>query len=63
MKDKRNKYIKLVAQKIVEAEKELLLGNNVQENQQKIEELMSSLSFEDVLLLDDYIQKKKLLTK
>lgn len=63
MKDERNKYIKLVAQKIVEAEKELLLGRNVQENQQKIEKIMSSLSFEDVLLLDDYIQRKKLLTK
>ncbi len=63
MKDERNKYIKLVAQKIVEAEKELLLGKNVQENQQKIEDIMSSLSFEDVLLLDDYIQRKKLLTK
>lgn len=63
MKDERNKYIKLVAQKIVKAEKELLLGENVQENQQKIEEIMSSLSFEDVLLLDDYIQRKKLLTK
>jgi len=63
MKDERNKYIKLVAQKIVKAEKEILLGENVQENQQKIENIMSSLSFEDVLLLDDYIQRKKLLTK
>lgn len=63
MKDERNKYIKLVAQKIVKAEKELRLGENVQENQQKIEKIVSSLSFEDVLLLDDYIQRKKLLTK
>lgn len=63
MKDKQNKYIKIAAQKIVKAEKELLLGENVQENQQKIENIMSSLSFEDVLLLDDYIQRKKLLTK
>lgn len=63
MKNERNKYIKLVAQKIAKAEKELLLGKNVQENQQKIEKIMSSLSFEDVLLLDDYIQRKKLLTK
>lgn len=63
MKNERNKYIKLVAQKIVKAEKELFLGKNVQENQQKIEKIMSSLSFEDVLLLDDYIQRKKLLTK
>lgn len=63
MKDKQNKYIKIAAQKIVEAEKELLLDKNVQENQQKIEKIISSLSFEDVLLLDDYIQEKKLLTK
>ena len=63
MKDKQNKHLKITAQKIVKAEKELLLGKNVQENQQKIENIMSSLSFEDVLLLDDYIQRKKLLTK
>lgn len=63
MKDKQNKYLKIAAQKIVKAEKELLLGKNIQENQQKIENIMSSLSFEDVLLLDDYIQRKKLLTK
>ena len=55
MKDKQNKHLKIAAQKIVKAEKELLLGKNVQENQQKIENIMSSLSFEDVLLLDDYI--------
>ena len=63
MKDKQNKHLKIATQKIVKAEKELLLGKNVQENQQKIENIMSSLSFEDVLLLDDYIQRKKLLTK
>lgn len=63
MKDKQNKHLKIAAQKIAKAEKELLLGKNVQENQQKIENIMSSLSFEDVLLLDDYIQRKKLLTK
>ena len=63
MKDKQNKHLKIAAQKIVKVEKELLLGKNVQENQQKIENIMSSLSFEDVLLLDDYIQRKKLLTK
>lgn len=63
MKDKQNKYLKIAAQKIAKAEKELLLGKNVQENQQKIKNIMSSLSFEDALLLDDYIQRKKLLTK
>lgn len=63
MKDERNKYIKLAAQKIVKAEKEILLGENIQENQKRIEEIISAFSFEDILLLDDYIQRKKLLTK
>ena len=39
MKDKQNKHLKIAAQKIVKAEKELLLGKNVQENQQKIENI------------------------
>ena len=66
---RKNKKIKLssalkeVANKIYSLELECQEGKNVQENQQKIENIMSSLSFEDVLLLDDYIQRKKLLTK
>lgn len=63
MKDKQNKNIKLIAQKIVEAEKELRLGKNVQSNQQKIEELIFTLPFEDILSIDEYIQEQKLLTK
>ncbi len=63
MKNKQNKYIKLIAQKIVKAEKKILLGENIPENQQIIEKTISSLSLEDILLLDDYIQRKKLLTK
>jgi hypothetical protein len=63
MKDERNKRIKIIANKIVALEKQLQLGENVKEVQQKIEDIMSSLSVEDVLLVDDYIMKKKLLTK
>lgn len=63
MKDKQNKHLKIAAQKIMKAEKELLLGKNIKENQQKIEDIMSSLSVEDMLQIDEYITKKKLLTK
>lgn len=63
MKNERNKRIKRIAQKIVNLEKELQLGKNVKENQQKIEDIMSSLSVEDMLQIDEYITKKKLLTK
>ena len=63
MKDKRNKHIKILAQKIVRAEKEILLGNNVQENQAKIENIMGSLTLTEALELDEYIYRKKLLTK
>ena len=63
MKDKRNKHIKILAQKIVDLESEIRLGKDVQENQKKIENIVSSLSFEDMIRIDDYIFKKKFLTR
>lgn len=62
MKDKQNKDIKILAQKIVKAEQEIRLGKNVQENQQKIEDIVSSISVDDMMAIDDYIYRKKLLT-
>jgi hypothetical protein len=57
------KKIKKIAEQIVELEKNIELGKDVQSSQQKIENIILSLSFEDVLKLDDYIFKKNLLTK
>ncbi|MCC8068677.1 MAG: hypothetical protein LIO71_02800 [Ruminococcus sp.] len=62
MKDKRNNRIKFLSEKIVALEKEMRLGKNVQENQDKIENIMSTLSIEEMLQIDDYITKKKMLT-
>lgn len=62
MKDKRNKRIKILAQKIAKAESDMRLGKNVKENQQKIEDIMSNLSVEDMIAIDDYIHSKKYLT-
>lgn len=63
MKDERNKRLKILAQKIANAEKELQLGNNVKENQAKIENIMYSLSFKEIIELDAYISEKRMLTK
>lgn len=63
MKDERKTNIKVLAKKIVKAEKELQLGKNVKENQHKIEDIMSSLSLEEAIRLDAYISEKKMLTK
>lgn len=63
MKDERKQHIKVLARKIVKAEKELQLGKNVKENQRKIEDIMFSLSLEEAIRLDAYISEKKLLTK
>ena len=63
MKDKRNKYIKILAQKIVKLEKEICLGKDVQMNQKKIQNIMESLSLSEMLEIDEYIQRKNLLTK
>lgn len=63
MKDKRNKHLKILAQKIVKAEREILEGKSVQENKDKIQNIMGSLSLTEALELDEYIHRKKLLTK
>ena len=57
------KDMKKISEEIVELEKNIELGKDVQSSQQKIENIILSLSFEDVLKLDDYIFKKNLLTK
>lgn len=51
-----------IANQIVELEKECQLGKNVKENMAKIENIMCTLSILDILEIDEYIMKKKLLT-
>lgn len=51
------KKIKKIAKQILELENEMQLGKSVQENMQKIEEIVSSLSLGEMILLDEYIQK------
>ena len=63
MKDKRNKSIKILANKIAQIEEQIALGNNVQENQNKIQSITDSLTLEEILQVDEYITRKKLLTK
>lgn len=51
----KKKTIKKLAQQIWDLEQDLQKGINVQSAQNKIEKIMSTLSFEEVLELDDYI--------
>ena len=52
------KKIKKIAEQIIELEKNIELGKDVQSSQQKIENIILSLSLKEVLELDDYIFKK-----
>lgn len=61
MKDE--KKIKKLAEQIFILEKECQLGNNVQENMNKIEQLTQTLSLNEMLEVDTYIMEKKFLTK
>ena len=61
MKDE--KKIKELAEQILVWEKECQLGNNVQENMSKIEQLIQTLSLEEMLAIDTYITSKNFLTK
>lgn len=58
----KSKEIKDLALKIVKMEQELSKGKNVQENMKEIQEISKTLSLEDMLMIDDYITKNKLLT-
>ena len=61
MKDE--KKLKELAERIIKYEKECQLGNNVQENMSKIEQLIQSLSVEEMLAIDAYITNENFLTK
>ena len=63
MKNKHRTYIRKKALQIVELEQQIRLGKNIQSNQQKIQGIMSTLSMEDILFIDDYIRRSNLLTK
>lgn len=58
-----NKKIKNLSEQIAGLEQELLLGKNVSENQDKINIIMSTLSLEEMLEVDDYITTNGLLNK
>ena len=60
MKDE--KKLKELAEQISKLEKECQLGNNIQENTNKIEQLIQSLSLEEMLEIDTYIMNEKFLT-
>ena len=61
MKDE--KKLKELVEQIIKYEKECQLGNNVQENMSKIEQLIQSLSVEEMLAIDAYITSENFLTK
>lgn len=55
MKGKQSSKIKLLAERIAKAEKEIQLGNNVKINQEEIYNIMSHLSIEEMLAVDRYL--------
>lgn len=61
MKENKNKHLRNIAKKTAKLEKEIRLGNNVQENRDKIKNIMCSLDFGDMIFIDNYIMEKKLL--
>lgn len=60
MKDE--KKLKELAKQIFQLEKECQLGNNIQENMNKIEQLIQTLSIEEMLIIDTYITNENFLT-
>lgn len=52
---KIDKKIKRIAEQILELERDLQRGKNVEENQAKLEKIANSLSIEEMIIIDDYI--------
>ena len=63
MKDEKKKNIKMLAEEIVALEESCQSKNNVSESLHKLEQIIQTLSLEDMLAIDEYILEKKLLTK
>ena len=61
-KQNKNKHLNIIALKIAQLEKEIILGNNIEENEIKIQNYMCSLSQEDLLYVVDRIESKHLIT-
>lgn len=57
------KKIKILAKKIVKLEKEKSLGKSEKEIMNEIESIINTLSFDEMIEIDNYIISKKLLTK
>ena len=53
----KKKLVK-VANQIMAIEEKLQAGENMNENLEKMEKLINSLSFEDLLEVNDYLEKK-----
>lgn len=53
----KKKLVK-VANQIMAIEEKLQAGENMNENLEKMEKLVNSLSFEDLLEVNDYLEKK-----
>lgn len=61
MEDKKS--IKEIAEQVVALEKLIQRKTDTKDNINKLNSLCESLSLEDMLAVDDYIFRKKLLTK
>ena len=51
------KDIQIIGQKIINAEREIALGKDVQSNEDKIQKYMENLSPTDLLTVVDYVGK------
>lgn len=62
-REERRKVIPALAKKIVALEKKIANGENADEYKEELTKLTSMLSLEEMLEVDDYIIKCKLLKK
>ena len=56
----RKQEQKIIAQKIINAEREIKLGKNIELNEEKIQKYMQNLPLNDLIKITEYIDNKEI---
>lgn len=63
MKSEKKKHIKDIAKQIARLERCYQSGTDISKTEEELEQLVRTLSLEEMLEIDEYILRKNLLTK
>jgi len=56
----RKQELKIIAQKIINAEREIKLGKDIELNEEKIQNYMQTIPLNDLIKITEYIDNKEI---